>query len=397
MKKSAILCLISGGIGALAAVVWTDPPPADETTQVQESVAPPLRKWAACLADGGKFGPRTAATELAEAAFTPEEQVHIAVYETVNRSVVHINTRAVTTDRYFFIKVPSEGEGSGTVLDDQGHILTNYHVVENAREIRVTLFDGSSYEAHLVGRDAVTDVAVLRIDAPSESLHPVVFGDSTTLRVGQRVYAIGNPFGLERTLSTGIVSSLNRSLPSRQRNRTIKSIIQIDAAINPGNSGGPLLDTRGRMIGINTAIASRTGESAGVGFAIPVSTIARIVPQLITTGRVVRPEIGIARVYQTERGLLIADLIPGGPAEQAGLRGPRVVREQRRQGSVVYEYRTIDRTAADLIVAIDDEPVRTADDFLDTIESRRPGEEVTLTVIRQGREIHVDVVLAAAD
>ena len=200
-----------------------------------------------------------------------------------------------------------------------------------------------------------------------------MFGNSTQLRVGQRVFAIGNPFGLERTLTTGIISSLNRSLPSRRSGRSLKSIIQIDAAINPGNSGGPLLDSHARMIGMNTAIASKTGESAGVGFAIPVSTIARIVPQLMHEGRVRRPETGIVRVYQTEQGLLIATLAPGGPAERAGLHGPKVVRQQKRQGPFVYEYQTVDRSAADLIVGVDGKPVKTADDFLDAIESRRAG------------------------
>ncbi len=222
------------------------------------------------------------------------------------------------------IEIPSEGEGSGVVLDRQGHILTNFHVVDGARQIQVTLFDGNTYDARLIGQDPATDVAVLKIDAPPASLFPVVFGNSTQLRVGQRVFAIGNPFGLERTLTTGIIASLNRSLPGRRSGRSLKSIIQIDAAINPGNSGGPLLDSHARMIGMNTAIASKTGESAGVGFAIPVSTIARIVPQLIREGRVRRPETGIVRVYQTEQGLLIATLGPrrsrraGRPARPQG-------------------------------------------------------------------------------
>jgi S1-C subfamily serine protease len=328
--------------------------------------------------------------DLAE--LTPEERISVMVYEKCNRAVVNINTRGYRATGFFFLEVPAEGAGSGIVLDTKGHVLTNYHVVEDAREIDVTLFDGRSYRAVVVGSDPPTDVAVLRIEAPLESLHPVAMGDSTRLRVGQRVYAIGNPFGLERTLTTGIVSSLNRTLPSRS-GRTIKSIIQIDAAINPGNSGGPLLDTRGRLIGMNTAIASRTGQNTGVGFAIPAHVIARVVPQLIEQGRVVRPEVGIVQVYQTERGLLIATLAPGGPAERAGLRGPRVVRERRRQGPFLYEYETVDRTAADLIVAVDGQPTLTADDFLSAIEAHRPGDTVTITVIREGRRVDVPVTL----
>jgi len=328
---------------------------------------------------------------------TPEERISVAVYEKVNRSVVHINTRSIQVDRFWLFEIPSEGEGSGMVLDRQGHILTNFHVIEDAREIRVGLYDGSTYDAELVGIDPPTDTAVLKIDAPPEALHPVTFGNSAELLVGQRVYAIGNPFGLERTMSTGIISSLHRTLPERHTGRRIKNIIQIDAAINPGNSGGPLLDSRGLMIGMNTAIASKTGESAGVGFAIPVNTIARVVPELIRNGRVTRPDSGIARVYQTEQGLLIAALTPGGPAERAGLRGPKVVRQRRREGPFIYERQYIDRSAADLIVAVDGKPVKTADEFLTAIESKRPGDTVVVTVIREGKRLDVPLQLGVSE
>jgi len=333
------------------------------------------------------WGTAAPASEFDE--LTPEERVNIAVYEKCNRSVAHITTQSVSIDSFFLMQTPREGEGSGSVIDRQGHIVTNYHVVEGARQIRVTLFDGSTYDAQAVGGDRISDIAVLKIDAPAESLIPLEFGDSARLKVGQRVYAIGNPFGLDRTLSTGIISSLNRSLPSRAKYREMEQIIQIDAAINPGNSGGPLLDSRGRMIGMNTAIASSTGESAGVGFAIPVATLTRVVPQLLRDGRVVRAAIGIAGVYELEQGLLIVRLVPGGAAERAGFRGPRF----RRAGPFV----AVDRAAADLITAIDGRPVRTVESFLRIIESRQPGEQVTVTVVRDGREIHVPVTLEAAD
>jgi S1-C subfamily serine protease len=329
--------------------------------------------------------------------YTPEELVNMSVYEQVNRSVVNITTKGYQGERVLMFEVPSEGEGSGMVIDRQGHILTNFHVVDGARQMQVTLFDGNTYDARLVGQDPATDVAVIKVDAPAGSLFPVTFGNSTQLRVGQRVFAIGNPFGLERTLTTGIIASLNRSLPSRRSGRSLKSIIQIDAAINPGNSGGPLLDSHARLIGMNTAIASKTGESAGVGFAIPVATIARIVPTLLRDGKVRRPETGIVRVYQTDKGLLVATLAPGGPAEKAGLHGPKVVRQQKRQGPFVYEYQTVDRSAADLIVAVDGKPTKTADEFLDAIESRRPGEQVALTVIRGNQQIQVPLVLDSGE
>jgi S1-C subfamily serine protease len=326
--------------------------------------------------------------------FTSEEITNITVYEAVNRSVVNINTKATVATGLFLLEVPSEGAGSGIVVDRQGHVLTNFHVVEGAKEIQVLLYDGSSHLASIVGVDPATDVAVLRVEAPQPLLQPVSFGSSTDLRVGQRVFAIGNPFGLERTLTTGIISSLNRSLPTRS-GRTIKSIIQTDAAINPGNSGGPLVDSGSRLIGMNTAIASRTGQSAGVGFAIPVSTLARIVPQLIQRGKVIRPDAGIARVYQTDAGLVVAAVSPGGPAERAGIRGFRVVRERRRQGPFMVETERVDRSGADLIVAFSGQPVRTADDFLSAVESRNPGDHVLVSVIREGHQLDVPLVLGA--
>jgi len=326
---------------------------------------------------------------------TPEERTNVAVYEKANRSVVNITTKAAKEALLVF-EVPLEGSGSGSVLDKHGHILTNYHVVEGAQQIKVALHTGNSYDAEVIGKDQPNDVAVLKIDAPADDLEPVEVGDSSRLRVGQHIYAIGNPFGLERTLTLGIISSLNRSLPARG-GRTMRSIIQIDAALNRGNSGGPLLDSRGRLIGMNTAIASSTGENTGVGFAIPVDTIKRVVPQLIETGKVIRPDIGISRVYQSDEGLVIATLTPGGPAERAGLRGFRVVTQTKRRGPFSYEEKSIDRNSADRIVAINGEKVKTADDLLNLIEAHRPGEEVVVGIVRQGQEFAVRVLLGGGE
>ena len=334
----------------------------------------------------------TADDPLAE--LTPQERTKVAGYEHVNQSVVNITTKAVKENVLLLLDAEFEGSGSGSILDRQGHILTNHHVVLDAKEIKVNLYNGQTFDARVIGFDAVNDIAVLHIAAPPEMLTPVVPGDSSRLRVGQHVYAIGNPFGLERTLTVGIISSLNRSLPSRTA-RSMKSIIQIDAALNRGNSGGPLLDSHGRLIGMNTAIASSTGENTGVGFAIPVNTISRVVPQLIDSGRVVRPEIGITRVYQAEGRLVIATLAPGGPAERAGLRGFRLVKKQAKRGPFVVEERSLDRSSADVILAVDGQRVKTADDLLSLVEVKRPGEVVQLTIWREQREIVVPVTLAA--
>jgi S1-C subfamily serine protease len=387
MKKYLLLCTLSAMLGAVLAIVLTrgDGQPRVMAQPPAPLFEPPSRPAAA------RQTPRIADAQVPRTLepledFTTEERTNIAVYEANNRGVVNITTRSARADALLMIEVPTEGAGSGSVLDKRGHILTNYHVVAGAREINVTLFDGNTYEGGLVGQDPVNDIAVLRIDAPPESLFPVSLGDSSRLRVGQKVYAIGNPFGLERTMTVGIVSSLNRSLPSRS-GRTIKSIIQIDAALNRGNSGGPLMDSRGELIGMNTAIASNTGENTGVGFAIPITTIKRVVPQLIENGKVIRPDVGIARVYETEHGLVIATLSPGGPAEQAGLKGFRIARRQRRRGPFIVEETQVDRSQADLLVAVDGESIKTVDNLMTIIEGKDPGDTVVLTVIRDsGRE-----------
>jgi S1-C subfamily serine protease len=326
---------------------------------------------------------------------TLEERTNILAYDKCNRSVVNIQTKSVQPESFFSV-ARVEGSGSGSVLDQQGHILTNYHVIEGARDIVATLYSGQSHRATIIGIDPDNDIAVIKIEAPPESLFPIEWGDASRLKVGQRIYAIGNPFGFERTMSTGIISSLNRQLPSRNE-RTIKSVIQIDAALNQGNSGGPLINSQGRLIGMNTAIATSTGDNAGIGFAIPATTLSRVVPQLIQNGRVTRPVIGIEEVYKSERGLLIVRVTPGGPAEQAGLQGVTFDRRSRTGPLGVFTEIRPDISTADLIEAIDGRPIQTADDLLSAIEEKQPGDRVRLTVVRQRQRREIELVLAAAD
>jgi S1-C subfamily serine protease len=394
MNRTSLLCVASALAGAVVTSILLHLPPGAAVAQQQAIERLPAQDFTGRSARSPV--PERISTRLDDDELTVEERVNVSVYENVNRSVVNINTKTARNDNLFMIEITGEGAGSGSVLDHQGHILTNYHVIEGAREIQVTLHDGKSYEARLIGKDEDTDIAVLRIAAPAETLHPVTLADSARLRVGQKVFAIGNPFGLERTLTTGIISSLNRTLPTRN-NRVIKSIIQIDAAINPGNSGGPLLDSRGRLIGMNTAIASATGQSAGVGFAIPSASINRVVPQLLQLGKVIRPDTGITRVMQTEQGLIIATMQPGGPAERAGLRGFRIVKQRKTKGPFVYETQTIDRSQADLITGVDGEKVKSAADFLSLVDAKHPGDEVVLTIVREGQTLQVPLRLATAE
>ncbi len=335
-------------------------------------------------------------TGAADPSLTQEELTNIRVYEGANRGVANVLTRTVSYDRFFMLPSPGEGAGSGSVIDKQGHILTNNHVIEDAKAIQVTLPSGKSYTAKLVGADAAQDVAVLKIDAPANELYPIPIGKSDNLRVGQRVYTLGNPFGLEGTLTTGIISNLNRTLPSRVEGREMKSIIQTDAAMNPGNSGGPLLDTSGRLIGMNVAIATKTGQSAGLGFAIPINRIRQIVPELIKYGKVVRADIGIVAVVETDKGLQIVETNRGGPAEKAGLQGWKVVQRRVTRGPLVYNIEQKDQSAADVVVAVDDQPVESASSFVDTIEQHRPGDRVVLTIRRNGESVQVPVTLGGA-
>ena len=321
----------------------------------------------------------------------PDERNNVKVYNADNKGVVNITTEAEVSG--FFGDETSTGTGSGFVIDKDGHVLTNFHVIhgEDASRvsIRVTLFDGSAHEATIVGADATNDVAVLRIKVPAEKLFPLKLGDSSKVMVGQKILALGNPFGLERTLTSGIVSSLDRSIKAKN-GRTIKGIIQTDAAINPGNSGGPLLNSRGQVIGMNTAIVSNVGQSAGISFAVPINAISRILQQLIDNGRVIRADLGITKVYSTGEGLLVMALVEGGPAARAGIEPVRMKIVRIAPG---YIRKSLDPDSADMIVAIDHKRVRTVEELLTEVEKHRPGETVRITVVRDGQPVDVSVRL----
>jgi S1-C subfamily serine protease len=329
----------------------------------------------------------------AAAAFTPEEEINIRVYRAASPAVVNITTTAVAYD-FFLNPVPKEGTGSGAIIDRSGHILTNFHVIDGARRLEVTLADGGKWQARAIGVDPSNDLAVIKIDAPAEKLTIIPLGDSSKLVVGQKVLVIGNPFGLERTLTGGIVSSVGRSIRA-ENGRLIRGIIQTDAAINPGNSGGPLLNSSGEIIGVSTAIFSPSGGSVGVGFAVPINTAKRIISQLISRGYVARPYLGIsgheifpalaqALRLPVNEGIMVVEVTPGSPAQQAGVRGgDRAV----QVGNMIV------RMGGDIITQVDQVKVRTFEELSDFIDSKQPGDMVTLTLNRQGRPSAVEVRL----
>jgi len=327
------------------------------------------------------------------AAVTEEEKNNISVYEKAADGVVNITSIAVQMD-FFFNPFPSQGSGSGSIIDMRGHILTNHHVVANAQKLEVTLADESKWPAKLIGSDPDSDLAVIKIDAPRDKLRVLPMGDSKGLRIGQKVLAIGNPFGLERTLTTGIISSLGRTIRS-EAGTLMEDIIQTDAAINPGNSGGPLLNSDGEIIGINSAIISPTGGSVGIGFAIPVNTAKRIYPELISKGYVTYPWIGatiqslIPEVanylkLKVERGALIAEVVRGGPAEKAGLRGGN---QKVQVGNTVVV------VGGDVVLKADQHVVKTNDELIRYIREKKPGDSIILHVLRKGKTEDIRVVL----
>lgn len=396
MKRSIIACFLSAALGGAVATWLLDPNshwPVTPTAHAQVSQSTNAVEYAS-----PRIASASSRTSIAPTQLTPEELTNIRVYEVANRGVVNINTKFESYERLFGFQVamPGEGSGSGAVIDHQGHILTNFHVVESSSEIQVTLAGGEVRQARMIGHDAEHDIAILQIIDPPAELYPIELGSSDNLKVGQRVYALGNPFGLERTITTGIISALNRTLPSRIQGRELKSIIQTDAALNPGNSGGPLLDTSGRLIGMNVAIATKSGQNAGLGFAIPINRIARFVPELIAKGKISRPDIGIIAVMETDKGLQVVGTNEGGPAARAGLRGWRVVRQKVRQGPIVRTVERPDREYADLIVAVDGEQVTTGNALIEAIEAHSPGDQIELTILRGGQPLKVAIVLGEA-
>jgi S1-C subfamily serine protease len=338
--------------------------------------------------EGPEVKPRPVTPAPAEPG--PDERATMAVFERATKSVVFIANTAIQRDIWSFdiMEVP-QGSGSGFVWNKQGHIVTNFHVIYGAHAIKVTLADRSEYQARVVGIDPDHDLAVLQIQAPENVLEPIAVGTSHDLRVGQKVLAIGNPFGLDHSLTTGVVSALGRTIKSMS-NRTIEGVIQTDAAINPGNSGGPLLDSSGRLIGVNTQIVSPSGAYAGIGFAVPVDTVNRIVPELIKHGKLIRPGLGVSLVPDSIarrwgiKGLVIGKVARGGAADRAGLKGARETVTGRVE-------------LGDIILAVGGKPVTTVDELMDVMEGHKVGDQVTVDILRGNRRQQVSVTLQAVN
>ena len=329
--------------------------------------------------------------------YTQEEVQNINVYSLCNEAVVNINTQVTAYDWFLQPYVQDGGSGSGSIIDKRGYILTNVHVIADATKIYVSLFDGTQYEAEVVGTDLDSDLAVIKFTPPAGmELKTIAFGDSTSLKVGQRVIAIGNPFGLERTMTTGIVSGLGRPIQN-SNNRIIRDMVQTDAAINPGNSGGPLLDTSGKMIGINTMIQSSSGSSAGVGFAVPSTTAIRVVADLIKYGKVHRGTLDATVIQMSRRiaqyagldiatGVLVSEVKRGGNAESAGLKGGTEAAYYGSRRDIIY-------IGGDVITQIDNIAVTSLADYYSALESKRAGDVVTVIVRRNRKDVTLKIKL----
>lgn len=335
---------------------------------------------------------------VSNTSYTQDESQNINVYNLCNEAVVNINTKITAYDWFLEPYVQDGGSGSGSIIDKRGYILTNVHVIQGATKIYVSLFDGTQYEAEVVGQDLDSDLAVIKFNPPEGmSLKTISFGDSTSLKVGQKVIAIGNPFGLERTMTTGIVSGLGRPIQN-SNNRIIRNMVQTDAAINPGNSGGPLLDSSGRMIGINTMIKSSSGSSAGVGFAVPSETAIRVVADLLKYGKVQRGQIDATIVQLSRRiaqyagldiaeGILISEVVKGGNAEKAGIKGGTQAAYYGSRRDIIY-------IGGDVITKIDDINITSIADYYSALESKKPGDTVTLVIHRNRKDLTVKLTLS---
>jgi S1-C subfamily serine protease len=331
---------------------------------------------------------------IADPTVASEEQNNIEIYRQISSAVVNITSKSYA--RTWWGVFPEEGSGSGSIIDERGYILTNYHVVQGAAELEVQI-GSEKYPARTIGTDSDNDLAVIKVNAPRDRLHVVKLGTSTGLQVGQKVLAIGNPFGFQSTLTTGIISGLERPVRDPATKRTIEGAIQTDASINPGNSGGPLLNAKGEMIGINTAIVSPSGGSVGIGFAVPVDVAKKIIPDLIEKGYVPHPWLGIstlgplnrriARFFQlpVEEGLIIGDVYRGSGAAAAGLRGA-VVRESLWGGVSLEQL-------GDVILSVDNQAVRNTDELQRALRDKEPGQTVPVEILRQGRRATVSVRL----
>ena len=367
-----------------------------ETHAAIATVASPAAKASLIPVEGASVVASQISSEYGQ-----DEAENIDVYERLNEAVVNITTEVMAVN-WFMEPVPQDGgSGSGSIIDEKGYILTNNHVVKDAYKLFVNLSDGSRYEAKVIGTDPENDLAVIKIDPPKGmKLKTISFGDSSHLKVGQKVLAIGNPFGLERTLTDGIVSGLGRPV-QKDTNTVIRDMIQTDASINPGNSGGPLLNSRGEMIGINTMIYSPSGGSVGIGFAVPVNTAKRIVPELMKQGLVKRGWIECETVQlfpelvdymkqngyklTVDKGLLVSQAKKGGDADRAGIRG----------GSTAVRYgKSVFYVGGDVLVSVDGMRVSTIADLYSALEDNKPGETVAVVFVRNGKESTVNVVLA---
>lgn len=390
-SAASIAALIAGSVlaGGVALGPHKDSDNKEESAQISEVITEGEGANA-----GQAASPIFVKNEGDAVRYTADEMQNINVYEKCAPSVVNISTMVTGVNWFLEPVVQEGGTGSGSIIDARGYVITNVHVIEGASNIYISLSDGTQHEAKVVGTDTESDIALLKFEPP-QVLKTIAFGDSKALRTGQKVIAIGNPFGLERTMTTGIVSGLGRPMKNKS-GRIIRDMIQTDAAINPGNSGGPLLDTSGRMVGINTMIVSSSGSSAGVGFAIPAETAKRVAADLLKYGKVQRGTVQMSIVQlnnsivryaglDIEGGVLVSEVTRGGNADKAGIKGGNQAVRYGRSSFYI---------GGDVVTAINDIKVASLADYFSALEDKRPGDSVKITVHAKGKDRKVQVVLA---